>query len=211
MDTFGRDVHRRRLSPWLTKAFRIKRDSWLTRDLSKADFPIFWVDKVDLGRQGPEANYRIFVVAALTVNGLTKLVSVQQSGNLDDHCSWRLMFDRLKSQGVEKLPPVTGVIERDVVKGIREAYPEFETVSPPEEHVRWILSRIPKQRYRVGRTICEAIIRTKSPRRYNQYVALFVKTFALTDPRLVIDFLNHERFDYSDKADKPANAVENKG
>jgi hypothetical protein len=193
MDVFyGCD--RRRLSPWLSRTFTARRELWLKRSLADPLYPFIWIDKVQLRHKGPHKDFRLYLAAGLTINGVAKLLGVYRSANDNDYLSWYHLFEELKERGLNPLPPVTGVLDNHAIMGIRQSYGTFKPAMPDTEIVLTCLSRLPAAGQEYGRAICEAITRSKNPRRINHYVSLFVRQFAVSDPRVTIDLVNPERF-----------------
>jgi hypothetical protein len=183
-----------RLGFWLNRVFESRHSLWHSRTITSNDYPIIWVDKVDLKRRGPNKNSRLFVACGINVNSKVTLLGTYKSANSDDYMGWSHLFGRLKSQGLTNLPPVTGITCRDMIKGIKQAFPKFRLVRPGEAEINLLLSRLPKKRQQLGLVICDDIRAAKNGLTAAIHVANFTRNFAMTDPRPLLDFLDPDRF-----------------
>jgi hypothetical protein len=176
------------------------------------DYPAIWIDKV-LRHQGLYKDFRLYVAAALNLQGNPKLLGICRSANDEDYVSWFNLFNDLKKKGL-KLAPVTGTLDHQAIMGIKNAYKEFSPVRPPEASLRKVMEYIPPERKEYAVTLCESIMDTKYTPKIDEYVALFTKHFALTDPRVVLNLLNPDRylvkFKDNDDLDTPGNPKKKK-
>jgi hypothetical protein len=181
---------KRRLSPVMGKVLEASCQKWARRDLSCPNFPFLWVDSVRLRRYGAYRDHRLYAVAGVSVCGVAKLMGVCRAPTPDDYLSWAALFSELKGKGLKELPPVTGALTTEVVKGIRAAYPKFKPPRPDSSAIERVSSQLPQQGREYGTTLLMSILRANTNAQIDERVASFVKNFAQTNTYLAIDLLS---------------------
>jgi hypothetical protein len=192
LQSIGRE-NNKRLASMITEKFQAKRLIWDRPGAIKPDHSIIWIDKVNLRRQGQSKNFRLYLAAGLRSKGKIELLAVQRSANVDDYISWKHLFEKLREKGYQNLPPVTGTVDCHALKGLKEVYPDYKQVRPSDDHIRTIFSLLPEKCRKAASVLSEDMIKSTTQMRFNLIAARFFKNFALTEPRLVIDFFNPGR------------------
>jgi hypothetical protein len=193
MDLFT-NCDRKNLSHWLSRTFEARYELWDKRYLAEPRHPLIWIDKVQLRHQGPYKDFRLYVAAGITFNGLSNLLGVYRSANQDDYLSWKNLFEDLRNHGLTDLPPVTGTLDSHALKGIKDTYENFSPIRPNQEEFKIIFSRIPIEHQKMAQQISQAIDGTKNLTKIDHYLSIFVKHYVLNDPQMVIDLFNPYRY-----------------
>jgi hypothetical protein len=191
MDVFT-GCDKKRMSPCLSHTFMARYDKWRKRDLSSLAYPAIWLDKVQIRQRGPHKDLRLYVAAALTLSGSSKLLGVYRAS--DDSQGWSGLFNDLKERGLIHLPVVTGALCPLTIIALKAHYKQFKPSRPEKTVMKETLARIPRDRQEFAKTIFDSILQTKDPYMVDSYVALFVKNYFMSDPKVVLDFLDPDYY-----------------
>jgi hypothetical protein len=192
--TVMKEIETKRLAPWLERHLQASFIGFNSRNLANCTYPINWIDRVQLRGAGLEKNSRLFVAVGITLSGIPKLLGLYRSANCEDYLSWHHLFEKLKGQGLTELPPVTGSTLRDAIKGLQLSFPNYSWPRPTNEHIMMISSRLPNQKSSDGLIIIEELLKCKNKEQFNFHAARLAKAFLLSEPRLMVDFFNPEKY-----------------
>jgi hypothetical protein len=177
---------------WIKRFFEANYMRFLSRDLSQVRNPLIWLDRVDFNRRGLDKDSRLLVAAGMSVTAKVTLLGLHRV-NKDDYNGWRDLFIGLKEQGLKEVPQLAGAVTREVIKGVKLAFPGFKPFVPDREHVLKILALMPQVRTPAAKNIFKDYLTSNSVNIAYFHLARFIEAFSRTDPRVVISLLNPHR------------------
>ncbi|MDR1656618.1 MAG: transposase [Deltaproteobacteria bacterium] len=156
-----------------------------TQRIDDSEYLALWLDSVDFNQGGLCRHHRLLLACGLTPKGEVVLLGAHKA-KLPDEDAWAVLFRRLKSMGLNRLPNlVTGISDRHAYRGIKRVYRDYMTFRLNRRLLDSSLMDVPARQRATYENIFNEILSAPTNYLADFRVANFILHYGRENPNVV--------------------------